>query len=96
MDCFVMSFGFDPPSYRWVGAQTRVCVYVRHEPTVTTRQSKLRIREASLAARLDDADAQAPNAHPKRPKACLLAREMHECFLSCARRSLVGRSMSQT
>ena len=38
--------------------------------------SKLPVREASLAARLGAADGQAPNAQPKRPKACMLASEM--------------------
>ena len=38
--------------------------------------SKLRIREASLAARLGDAGGHAPNAQPKGPEAGMLASEM--------------------
>ena len=36
----------------------------------------MRFREAGLAARPDASSAQAPNAQPKRPKACILMRKM--------------------
>ena len=48
----------------------------------TTRRSKMRFRQASLAASRGADGARAPNAQPKRPKACMLASEMPSCFLS--------------